>query len=383
MYCLRCGTKNEENAKFCRHCSEPIDNSHYDQARYSYNYSQTGDSKSTYSKPMSHEEYANYSYKYSNKKEYVPLKNQHEDQYSYSYNYSTNNVISGDEKYIANYIGDKYLSIKNSKFSLPTIIFGPLYFAYRKLYYYAILWIIALVAVYYYIPDYLEVIYWCSNAFLATKFTNIYLDKVEQRVDKLKHESLDLTSQEILDKCKKIGGTIKPISKMLSLVYVIFIFGLMLAFIILPEYIDNIIYEQHTNKETTENSIHHLQYKIPDGFKIDYNSTESKTFEYKNQIAGDYCKIAIHVNKYVDSYSSHEDFLKYSISITDYQNITTETIKGNPWRKIIYTNNNNTFYFYGYLHKNKGYLVNYNIISNTTGTCTNKYYEFINSLHLV
>ena len=169
---------------------------------------------------------------------------------------------------------------------------------------------------------------------------------------------------------------------MLSLVYVIFLFGLMLAFIILPEYIDNIIYEQK-NPETTNNVIHHLQYKIPDGFKIDYNSTESRTFQYKDETSGDYCKIAMHVNKYVDSYSSHEDFLKYSISITNYQEITTETIKGNPWRKIIYTNNNNTFYFYGYLHRNKGYLVNYNIISDTTGTCTNKYYEFINSLRLI
>ena len=106
MYCLRCGTQNNDDANFCRHCNEPLTNSHYDQSRYSYNYSQTGDSKSTYSKPMSHEEYANYSYKYSNKKDHVPLKNNHEDQYSYSYNYSANKIISGDEKYIANYVGN-------------------------------------------------------------------------------------------------------------------------------------------------------------------------------------------------------------------------------------------------------------------------------------
>ena len=51
------------------------------------------------------------------------------------------------------------------------------------------------------------------NFFLATKFSEIYLNKVEQSVDKIKHQSLELTSKELLDKCKKSGGTlIKPIT---------------------------------------------------------------------------------------------------------------------------------------------------------------------------
>ena len=379
MYCLRCGTQNNDDTNFCRHCNEPLTNSHYDQSRYSYNYSQTGDSKSTYSKPMSHEEYANYSYKYSNKKDHVPLKNNHEDQYSYSYNYSANKIISGDEKYIANYVGNKYLSIKNSKFSLPTLIFGPLYFIYRKLFLYAFVWIVVLIATGYYIPNYLELVYWCSTVFLSTKFTNIYLEKVEQRVDKLKHESLDLTSQEILDKCSKVGGTIKVISKMFSIVYVIIFFGIILATIILPEYIDNMIYE---NQEPNDNYAYNLTYDIPEGFQITYNSSYTKEYEYKNSTTNNHCKIGIHINRYVDDYASHENFLENSISIPKYNEITIHTIKNKPWRQITYINNNSTFYYYGYIHNNKGYLVNYNIISDTTGECSNKYNDFINSLYL-
>lgn len=382
MYCLRCGSQNNDDANFCRHCNEPLTNSHYDQARYSYNYSQTGDSKSTYSKPMSHEEFSNYSYKYSNKKDYVPLQNQHEDQYSYSYNYSSNKIISGDEKYIANYVGKNYLSIKNSKFSLPTLIFGPLYFIYRKLFLYAFVWLVILIATGYYIPNYLELVYWCSTIFLSTKFTNIYLEKVEQRVDKLKHESLDLTSQEILDKCSKVGGTIKIMSKMLSVVYIIIFFGIILATIILPEYIDNIIYKNDMQQETKENFAYNLNYDIPEGFKTTYNSNYTKEYEYKNDTTNNHCKIAIHINKYIDDYSSHESFLKNSISITEYNEITIQKIGNIPWRKITYINNNSTFYFYGYIYNNKGYLVNYNIISDETGECSTKYDHFIKSLYL-
>ena len=150
---------------------------------------------------MSHEEYANYSYKYSNKKDHVPLKNNHEDQYSYSYNYSANKIISGDEKYIANYVGNKYLSIKNSKFSLPTLIFGPLYFIYRKLFLYGLLlFIINLVIINF---TNLSMATTAISVVIAIVFNKIYIPEVRKRVQKIKQKNPDKSLTELKEICAK------------------------------------------------------------------------------------------------------------------------------------------------------------------------------------
>ena len=381
MYCLRCGTQNDDNAIYCRHCNEELDNNRY--YNYQYSNNQKKDSESTYSKPMSHEEYNKYSYRYSNGQDHVPIKNQHEDQYNYSYNYSNEDVISGDEKYIANYVGPNYKIIKKSKFSIPTLIFGPLYFIYRKLYFYAFIWIIFQVAVSYYLPEYYDVIELFVTIFIATKFSTIYLDKVEQRVDKIKHESLDLTSSEILDKCTKVGGTFKNMPKLFISLGIILFFAIMAITMYVA--IDEIDYEYNTNHQeyepiTNNNHINDLTYIIPEGFEETHSSTYTKTYYYDHY--GDYCRIGIHYNNYVTATNDHE-FLKNNIYIENEPLIYDTTINETTWATIKYQPNNNiTYYNYGHIYNNNGYLINFDIINNTSGECETMHNNFINSLKL-
>ena len=331
---------------------------------------------------MSHEEYNKYSYRYSNGQDHVPIKNQHEDQYNYSYNYSNEDVISGDEKYIANYVGPNYKIIKKSKFSIPTLIFGPLYFIYRKLYFYAFIWIIFQAAVSYYLPEYYDVIELFVTIFIATKFSTIYLDKVEQRVDKIKHESLDLTSSEILDKCTNIGGTFKNMPKLFISLGIILFFAIMAITMYVA--IDEIDYEYNTNHQEYEpinnNHINDLTYIIPEGFEETHSSTYTKTYYYDHY--GDYCRIGIHYNNYVTATNDHE-FLKNNIYIENEPLIYDTTINETTWATIKYQPNNNiTYYNYGHIYNNNGYLINFDIINNTSGECETMHNNFINSLKL-
>ena len=396
MYCLRCGTQNQENASYCRNCRAELANSHYDQTRYSYNYSQTGDSKSTYSKPMDHEQYYNYSYKYSNNGQNPKqIRNNHQDQYSYSYNYSNNEVISGDELYLYNYIGPSYRAIKNQKISLLTLIFGPLYFLYRKLFFYTIVWLFTLTVTYYYVPNYFNIIYFAINFLLAIKFSEIYLNKAEQSVDKIKHQSLELTSQELLDKCKKRGGTlIKPIT-----VFPFIIIASIVATIIptiyeltnneytySDNYYDN-DYDNHDdyNENITpptpkKEYIEDIEFIVPEGFVENYSSPYSRSYIYESKT--DYCRMSVNVNNYVSSYNSDEEFLNNNTFIENPPVTKNIFINDVPWAEIVYLPNQNVMYFnYAHLYNNRGYIVKYDILKNNNGECRERLGNLIGSLY--
>ena len=392
MYCLRCGTQNADNASYCRNCRAELGNSHYDQSRYSYNYSQTGDSKSTYSKPMDHEQYYNYSYKYSNNGQNpTQISNNHQDQYSYSYNYSNNEVISGDELYVYNYVGSFYKHIKNQKFSFSTLIFGPLHFLYRKLFFYAIIWLFALATIYYYIPNYFQLFYIAMNFFLATKFSEIYLNKVEQSVDKIKHQSLELTSKELLDKCKKSGGTlIKPITIVPLLIIISVIASI--APIVYDIYqistnndysYDDNYYDEDIYKEeelTNKTNIKDLEFEIPEGFTENYSSTYSKTYTYET--TDDLCRISLYSNNYVSSYSTDDEFLNNNIYIENPPLSSQTTLNNTTWAMLVYNPNpTTTYYNFAHIHNNTGYLVTYDIVKDDTTTCSTKFQEFISTLN--
>ena len=108
-YCFRCGTKVEENTQFCPHCGANIK-----------------------------EELNRYNYVPNKEKEnQEKIFSSHEDQYQYSLNYS----YGKSDDLVEGYVGKNYEKIKNSHFSIPTLLFGPIYFLYRKLYLYSFIWL--------------------------------------------------------------------------------------------------------------------------------------------------------------------------------------------------------------------------------------------------
>ena len=133
-------------------------NSHQSQYNYSKNYSNVKNNAN-----LTHQQQYNYStqysnvqkntnisheqqYNYSNQYSKVPQqeKNEHQDQYEYSSKYSNKNnkELISEEYYIKAYVGENYEKLVNSKYSIPTLLFGGFYFFYRKLWIYAIIWTI-------------------------------------------------------------------------------------------------------------------------------------------------------------------------------------------------------------------------------------------------
>ena len=236
MYCLRCGYKNDDNATVCKNCNANIQesqsrynydynrNDHHDQMIYSYKYSNNG--KMPERKENDCEDQLDYRYKYSYgtnppKTNY----NTSDNQYNYSQNYlyanteydtssdSINDLISGDEKYFKAYIGPGFESIRRQKFSFSTLLFGPFYFFKRQMFAYSLLWIFLIVVINHYYPDITRLAYFLINLFMATKFKKIYISFVDKKIEKLKLQSLDLTTDEIIKKCEQKASYNKQTSK--------------------------------------------------------------------------------------------------------------------------------------------------------------------------
>lgn len=207
MNCQKCNNPIELNDKFCRNCGEAVKNEHSDQFNYNYNYSnQTAPS--------------------------YDMNANHQTQYAYSYNYSTSET-SEDDIYVQSYVGQNYNKLKNTKFSIPAFFLGPTYLLYRKVWGYAILYIIINIITTFILPELEMPIELAINLFLGFNFSKLYMKKARTDVEKIKNENLDKTTQQLIELCRKKGGTsiIAPILAFFGIYIIIFISIIILAII--------------------------------------------------------------------------------------------------------------------------------------------------------
>ena len=205
MKCPKCGATLQPNVRFCKFCGTGI--KYVTSCQYGDNIS-----NSAYDSSSCHIQQYNYSYNYSNKtKPDYNLNQSHEDQYNYNnqysnkYNYIKTETI-GDEKYLEVYVGQNYNIIKNSKFSIGTLLFGGFHLLYRKLYFYAILYFFIIISANILIPEYADIIRIIVNFVCAFKFNSLYMEQVEKKVEQIKQSNFDKTSMELLEECRKQGG---------------------------------------------------------------------------------------------------------------------------------------------------------------------------------
>lgn len=403
MYCLRCGYKNDDNATVCKNCNTNIQesqsrynydygrNDHHDQMIYSYRYSNNGQMPER--KENDCEDQLDYRYRYSYGTN--PPKtntNTSDNQYNYSERYlyanteydtssdSTNDLIAGDEKYFKAYIGPSFNSIRKQKFSFLTLIFGPFYFFQKQMYAYSLLWLFALIVIGHYQPNLLELSYFLINLFIATKFKKIYISFVDKKIEKIKLQSLDLTTDEIIKKCERIQAK-QPIktnstnnNKNLKVRFVIVLF--VLSFLIpiaieIMEAVTNEIeqYEVSYQQET-------LTYEIPEGFKRVYKTDLSERYLYNENNEF----VAIEITKYIytDSYEDADKLIKYKMSLPINIPYSTRLINNKIWTIIDY---NNASYYGIILPNDTGYIIKIETnASYSQGTVLIN--EFVNSLRI-
>lgn len=295
MYCFRCGTKVDDKIEYCPHCGANVK-----------------------------EELARYSYPRNQQEEQKPKINQtHEDQYIYSLKYS----YGDKEEFIRAYVGNNYDKIKNSKFSLSTFFFGPIYFFYRKLYKIGIIWLVISIILGWAFPLLALII----RIIISINFSNTYLKEVEKRVKTIRTQNKNLDKETLLNRCKIKGGT----NILIVIIYIVFWIIVIISFI---TYFTQNIYQELTQStlENEENfSIGNISYTIPEGFSQNGISTYKYYGIYTDT---GYCNISFSLDSNTNYYTTEEKYLTSITTHTDESYIISPmddiTLNNRPWKHI-------------------------------------------------
>ncbi len=244
MFCPKCHTELDDDKKFCTRCgtnlqvkkskytqfstmrtfkrmaeldysknkkdneeTQELDNAdHNDTHNEQYNYNKKY-SKIKKDNSDSHNIQYNYSKNYSKSNDY---EENHNEQYSYSEEYSKiNNIqVTSDEDYIESYVGRYYKYIKSQTISIYSLLFGEYYLLYRKMYTEGIIIIILNIIIACFNVGLASLLTIIVRLFLAFKFKDIYLNKVEKKVNEIKIINSDKQSTELINIISKKSGTL-------------------------------------------------------------------------------------------------------------------------------------------------------------------------------
>lgn len=341
MKCPKCYAEIKDTIKYCNKCGYKISNSsndHDNQYNYNMKYSNTNERNN-----YNHDDQYSYSSLYSNvSKSYY---DNHNDQYSYSSLYSNMYAprITSDEDYIKNYVGTNYEIIKKENFSLPGFIFGPLYLIYRKMWSYTLLFLIFISIVYYIDPNITSAFYIITCFFLGFKINSIYMQYASRKVDEIKISNPDKSSTEMLEICKKKGGTFN-----VSLIVFLVILTLLTFTIAYQEYDykENYVEEKETIPQDT---IYNMNYEIFKDFKTERNYANNYR-NYKYEDDNNNCNITISAETYTSTYTSIEDYIVRNLYINSQdmtRGIETVNRNGYNWKYLgIISNDYNRELYY-------------------------------------
>lgn len=164
MYCENCGSKLNENDKYCSACGNFI------------NINDTNNNNS--------------------------IQNSYVEK-----NCQSDNVVDFNEKFIKSYIGDKadkmYDSVKNGGINIWALLFGIIYFIYRKMYLVSIIIIILVDVADYLIPSISSYI----GSFAGIIFCPIYKWDITRKLRKIKRDNLNADENQLLSIAQNKGGT--------------------------------------------------------------------------------------------------------------------------------------------------------------------------------
>lgn len=388
MKCLKCGAYVYSSDKFCRSCGATLNE---DTCQYGDNIS-----NSKYDSSSCHGKQYDYSTAYSNTKKDSDTKYtssyEYDDKYTIDqskFDYAMPTDSGGDDKYVKAYIGQNYQSIKKMKFSFPSLIFGPWYLLYRKVWGYAIgIFIISIAAAILLSSDIADVINTFINVFLAFKFQSIYMKQAEENVEQIKQQNLDKTTNELLDICRKKGGTSSKAPAIIILIAVILI-------PIIAMYVytnDSVDVENENNTEIVEEveeENNEFTYTLPQGFTKAYGSGFYNRFEYQvnNSIK---CNLTIDKTTLIRNYPDEKTYLEKKMNIV--ANTTNKPIpvmslnlNGKDWKYMNLETPQRSETMYAYKTDKEIYVIktyDYKINNQPNTICKTKYNEFLNSVKI-
>lgn len=142
-----------------------------------------------------------------------------------------NNAINTneDEILLESFVGENYSKIRYNKFNIGALFAAPLYFFYRKMIIYGILFLILHTAISSIINNEYSSIFLFAIA--AVTVNKIYINFAEKKIAKIKEKNKDKTLNELKVICAKKGGTSIPL--IFLGIFIVFIIGFITVIITL------------------------------------------------------------------------------------------------------------------------------------------------------
>lgn len=267
-----------------------------------------------------------------------------------------------ERDYIKEYIGVNSEKILNNYFSWPTFFFSILYFIYRKLYLYTLLYFVinaVIIVIFEYIlnlnilSSILSILF---SFIVAFKFKDLYLYKIKKDIKKAQEQNLDISMI-----CKKKGG-VNKVGLIIALVIYLGIY-----FYVSYEYVKD---ELKKLEDTSTKEVITLKYVVPNEFNSKYISDKYSSYEYIDEL--NECNFIIQ-----EMNNTYESETSYLSNVYKAENINNINIDNKTW----YYFDNHGSYIYALIYKAKLYTLNYYIIKDD-GKCSNYYNELINTLKI-
>ena len=121
-------------------------------------------------------------------------------------NMDNNNVID-DYSLIDAYIGKNADKLRIGNFSGNTFFFGMMYVLYRKMWLLGITWLVLSMIINKFLPSYAGFLTGALNLTVSLTFKSMYLKHVKEEVEKIKATNPEKTPEQLLEICRKKGGT--------------------------------------------------------------------------------------------------------------------------------------------------------------------------------
>lgn len=335
---------------------------------------------------------------------------------------------SADEELIEAYVGTKYDKFKNGKFNIWALLFGPIYLAYRKMFWYGI----GLCVVETILTNVIKIGFLFGivlRIVLALFVNKFYLQDASKKVNKIKSENANVSkdallmasklsggiSKELLALAMYVTGTITTIALIISMItgtvnFFKNIFGNINWSVSdkndntskdnSNNYNDSSNGDSENNDDTNENytfngSISYntsvninntFNVTIPSGFEEDsFWGSSDYHFEYElssSQMFGD-CKFGFYSpNGYKSAEGLANAMQKYYVQNNSGTSVTTTKINNINWYNFSNVGSFSTDYYYLTSKDGKVYVVSYESGKDNLDTCNSYRDSIMNSISL-
>ena len=290
-----------------------------------------------------------------------------------------NNLINDnnanlDDRLLAAYIGKNYEKIMKQKFSIPALLFNEYYMLYRKMYVPSLI-ILGILIINTFIFSSLKPIFGLIFIIvLGIMFNKWYIKYSKKQIEKIKKQNTNANDNELIELCKRKGGT--------DIIYMIII---MIVYIIINSICQQIAGNNNSLSGIIglSNSNEVLKYTVPSGYKA--NKNNYKTREDESGI-GPYLSFKDSKNNceiFIGIFQTNETVEESFNNSDEPVTILEQNINQINWKYIVkdgYSENEKQ-YNYKYIKNNIEYYIDFNDEENNI--CPQKRQEFLNSLSIV